>query len=142
MAVRDMRKRCASARLLGTAKLRNYRFQIAREGFATVVPQPEKTVFGALWRLTLRDLRALDAYEEIDHGIYIRTKIDVRPRRSGVVPAIIYIATNAEPGRPQRRYIRGICESARRFKFPAAYLRELSKWETPSLDSSARGPSP
>ena len=142
MAIRDMRKRCRSARFLGTAKLRNYRFQIAREGFATVVPHPDKTVFGALWRLKRRDLRALDAYEEIDRGIYRRTTMGVRPRRGGVVPAIIYIAANAGPGRPQRRYIRGIGESARRFKFPAAYLRELSKWETPPLESRARSSSP
>jgi len=132
MAVRDMRKRCPGATLLGTAKLCNWRFQIAREGFATVVSDPGKTVFGTLWRLTLRDLRALDAYEEIDRGVYIRAKIDFRPRRGAGVPGIIYITANAGPGRPQWRYIRGIVESAPRFKFPAAYLRELSKWGAPA----------
>ncbi|MFZ0694831.1 MAG: gamma-glutamylcyclotransferase family protein, partial [Alphaproteobacteria bacterium] len=131
MAVRDMRSRCPGAKRLGTAKLRNFRFRINRDGHATVVPDARKTVFGALWRLTVRDLRALDAFEEIDRGIYIRTRVDVRPPRGGTIPAIIYLAANAEPGRPQRRYIRGIVESARNLKFPAAYRRELSQWEAP-----------
>ena len=142
MAVRDMRSRCPGAKLLGTAKLRNFRFHINRDGHATVVPDARKTVFGALWRLTVRDLRALDAFEEIDRGIYIRTRIpvriysrkriDVRLPRGSMIPVIIYLATNTEPGRPQRRYIRGIVESARHFRFPAAYRHELSQWEAPA----------
>lgn len=132
MAVEDMRARCPGAKLLSTARLCGFRFQISRDGFATVVPDAAKTVFGALWRLTAGDLRALDAYEEIDRGIYTRTRIDVRLRHGGVTRAIIYMAANVEPGRPRRRYIRAIIESARHFKFPAAYLRELSQWETPA----------
>ena len=132
MAVRDMRSRCPGAMLLGTAKLRNFRLHINRDGYATIVPDARKTVFGALWRLTVRDLRALDAFEEVDRGIYIRTRMDVRLPRGGMMPAIIYLATNAEPGRPQRRYIRGIVESARHFRFPAAYRHELSQWEAPA----------
>ena len=137
IAIRDMRSRCPGAKLLGTAKLRSFRFRINRDGYATVVPDARKTVFGALWRLTVRDLRALDAFEEIDRGIYIRTRVDVRLPRGGAIPAIIYLATNAEPGRPQRRYIRGIVESARHFKFPAAYRRELSQWEAPQRPRGA-----
>jgi gamma-glutamylcyclotransferase (GGCT)/AIG2-like uncharacterized protein YtfP len=83
-------------------------------------------VFGALWRVTPADLRALDAYEEVDKRLYARRRIAVRRPRAGIVSAIIYVAADSDQGVPQRRYIRGIVESARRLRFPSRYLRELS----------------
>jgi gamma-glutamylcyclotransferase (GGCT)/AIG2-like uncharacterized protein YtfP len=128
MDSRAMRLRCPGAKLLGTATLKGYRFQIGRDGFATVGPAAGKTVFGALWRLTLRDLRALDAYEDIARGLYTRTTMDVRPSRGGTVPAILYLAARSQSGRPQKGYLRGVIASARTLNFPAAYRREIARW--------------
>lgn len=129
MSIPGMRARCPGAKLLGTATLDGYRFRINRDGFATVVADGCSSVFGALWHLTARDLRALDIYEEVGRGVYLRTRLDVRPPNGGATSAIVYLATDPDPGRPRRRYMRGIIGSARHFKFPAAYLRELAQWE-------------
>jgi gamma-glutamylcyclotransferase (GGCT)/AIG2-like uncharacterized protein YtfP len=132
MDSRAMRLRCPGAKLLDTAALQGYRFQIGRDGFATVAPAAGKTVFGALWRLTLRHLRALDAYEDIARGLYTRTTMDVRPSRGGTVPAVLYLAARPQSGRPQKGYMRGVIASARALNFPAAYRREIARWDSPS----------
>jgi gamma-glutamylcyclotransferase (GGCT)/AIG2-like uncharacterized protein YtfP len=129
MSVRDMRARCPGGRLCGTAALEGFRFQINRHGYATVVPRRGGTVFGALWRLTPRDLRALDAYEGVDEGYYVKDRLDVRLPEGGTACAVIYVATNASPGTPRRGYIRDIIEAARRLRFPAPYMRELAGWQ-------------
>ena len=135
MSVRDMRTRCPGGRLCCTAALEGFGFRINRFGYATVVPRPGGTVFGALWRLTARDLRALDAYEGVDEGYYVQDRFEVRLRVGGTARALVYVATNAVPGAPRRVYMRDIVEAARTLQLPAPYLRELAGWEP-------RGPRP
>jgi len=71
-----MRRRCGAAVPLGPAVLRGWRYVIA-QGYGSVAPAPGMHVFGVLWRLTPRDLAALNAFESLDSGRYRRAMLAV-----------------------------------------------------------------
>src|SRR5262249_45674755 len=71
-----MRKRCPGATALGIAALRDNRYVIAR-GYGAFKRAGGRTVFGVLWRLTPRDLAALNLFESLDSGLYRRAMLTV-----------------------------------------------------------------
>jgi hypothetical protein len=73
-----MAARCPGATPLGPATLHGWRFIIGAEGYASMVRQPGGVIYGVLWRLTPRDLAAVNAYERVDDGLYLRRIVPVR----------------------------------------------------------------
>ena len=55
-------------------------------------------------RLTPRDLAAVNAYERVDDGLYLRRIVPVR-HRANIVPALAYILRRKGEGRPRPAYI-------------------------------------
>jgi hypothetical protein len=72
MIVPMMRRMCPAARCEGRAVLPGYRVFIIQEGYASIrrAPASGSCVHGVLWRLTSRDLAALNAYENLAGGLY------------------------------------------------------------------------
>ncbi len=130
MVEAQMTRRCPTARILGRAILRHYRFSIFRSGFATVVPARGGSVHGLLWRLSPRDERVLDAYEEIEKGIYHRAVLPVEAEGQ-VIPALIYLARDRMPGRAPAAYLRPIAEAARLHGFPPEAVAQIETWLSP-----------
>jgi gamma-glutamylcyclotransferase (GGCT)/AIG2-like uncharacterized protein YtfP len=130
-----MGKRCPGAVALGPAQLRGWRYMIMGDGYASVVPEPGATVHGVLWRVTPRDLAALNAYEALHTGLYRRRLLSVRHAR-GVVPALVYLARSRALGRARAGYQDGIVlPAARDWGLPDSYLAELTRW----VPASAHG---
>jgi hypothetical protein len=73
-----MRARCPDARAIGTMTLPGWRFIISPDGFASLVRQPGGRVHGVLWRLSTRDVAAINAYENVQSGLYVRRRLPVR----------------------------------------------------------------
>src|SRR5262249_57754654 len=98
-----MRRRCPGARALGPAMLNGYRFFVGLDGWGSVAPSGGDTVHGVLWRLTPRDIAALNAYELVHQGLY-----DVRylPVSYGTqrVRAMIYLLRRRAVGNPKPGY--------------------------------------
>jgi gamma-glutamylcyclotransferase (GGCT)/AIG2-like uncharacterized protein YtfP len=116
--------RCPGARFEGRAVLSGHRFIIMRHGLATIVPMRGAVVHGVLWRLTPRDLAALNAYENIDAGLYRAvTKVVVAERRR--IPALVYEASNRVRGRPKSGYMDVVTTAARDAGLPPHYIRGL-----------------
>ena len=128
METAPMAERCPQAILLEIAVLSGYRFLINRIGDATVVPDPAASVHGVLWRISHADELALDQYEELSLGLYDKTQTTVRSGAGVLRTAMIYLARDAQPGRPTLPYMQGILRAAREHGFPEAYLRELQQW--------------
>lgn len=124
MASAGMRERCASPSVLGVATIPGYRFRIANRGYATMVPDPGSVVYGLLWSLTDEDLTALDQYEGVPAGDYIRTTIGV-PFRGNQLEAQVYLAADPAPGKPRRKYLDVIIQAARELGLPPAYIAEV-----------------
>jgi hypothetical protein len=131
-----MRARCPTAAALGTATLQHWRFIIGVEGHGSIAPQPGGIVHGVLWRLGPRDLTALNAYECIDCGLYIRRILPVR-RGAGLLPALVYILRRPGEGRPRPAYIHLVAAAAREWDLPEPYIERLCRW-SPSRWSGAR----
>ena len=111
---------------LGVARLKDYRFLVTADGYASVVPHPRGCVHGLLWRLTARDRVTLDLWENIAAGLY-------RPEMLPVIVAgkrrraLVYVARARPRGVPRPGYMEIVMAAARECgiagrlcRFPAA----------------------
>jgi gamma-glutamylcyclotransferase (GGCT)/AIG2-like uncharacterized protein YtfP len=119
-----MRRYAPDARAIGVAMLPDHRFVITGDGYASVVPSRGTTVHGVLWRITPRDRVLLDAWENVEGGLY---RVDTVPVRAaaGRTPALVYFARPAGEGRPKPGYIELVLAAARQWELPDAYIRSI-----------------
>lgn len=122
-----MRARCRDAHPLGVAVLQGWRFLVNADGYASVAPRSGATVPGVLWRLTPRDLAALNAYEALASGLYRRRVLPVLAGQ-GCRPALVYVARRTAPGRPRPGYLGGVVEAAQAWQLPPAHVAALRRW--------------
>jgi hypothetical protein len=130
-----MRARCPNARAIGSITVSGWRFVIAPDGFASLVRRPGSRVHGVLWRLSTRDVAAINAYENVQSGLYLRRRLPVRLKHSAT--ALVYIARRQGTGTPRPGYINQVVEAARDWKLPQPYIRSLARW-APSRWRGAR----
>lgn len=121
-----MLTRCPGARIIAPARLARHRFFIMESGWASVIRDPARSVHGLLWDVPLADVRALDAFEAVDRGLYSKVLQGVIPETGGSRRALVYIGASVKPGRPQTGYMEGVVAAAEAAGLPAAYLRELA----------------
>jgi gamma-glutamylcyclotransferase (GGCT)/AIG2-like uncharacterized protein YtfP len=131
-----MQARCPRAEAIGTATLSGWRFVINPEGFGSIAPHPGERVYGVLWRLSARDLAAINAYERVDSGLYVRRHLSVRCGATQAI-ALVYIARRRGEGLPRPGYIPLVVEAAREWQLPEAYIHALARW-APSRWAGAR----
>ena len=123
----SMLRRCPGACAVGPARLDHWGFVVTRDGYASIVQRPGGVVHGVLWRLSARDLAALNAYESLDSGLYRRRMLAVS-RDGRRVRAVVYLAREARAGRPKPGYQALVVAAARAWDLPAAYVRGLERW--------------
>ena len=126
MDAEQMGHRCPGAERVGIAKLPEHRVLINTEGVGTVIPADGGSVFGLLWRLSEKDVAALDAYEGVASGHYRREYVTV-DAGGGQILALVYVAATVTPGKSRPGYLDGVLKAARDIGLPEAYLSELSK---------------
>ena len=85
-------------------------------------------MYGALWRLTPRDLAALHAYELLHQGLYQARHLPVRRgerrlARHGLRAAPADRSARAKPG-----YVEAIAAAARVWDLPEGYVRSIERW--------------
>lgn len=133
-----MHQRCAGAKAMGPARLEGWRYVISRDGYASLVACPGSAVHGVLWRLTLRDLAALNVYESLASGLYRRRMLPVRYGAKRV-SALTYLGRHGQPRRPQPGYQDGVVVAAARdWGLPADYLAELARWSASAWRGARR----
>jgi gamma-glutamylcyclotransferase (GGCT)/AIG2-like uncharacterized protein YtfP len=119
-----MRRRCPEARALGPAQLDGWRFIITRDGYASLVRDRGARVHGVLWRLSPRDLAALNAYEQ---SAYLRRILPVRHGRTRW-PALVYLAPQLGGGKARPGYQELVVAAARDWQLPEAHVAALARW--------------
>jgi AIG2-like family len=122
-----MAARCPASRPLGVARLARHRFVITCDGYASVVRDPRRMVWGVLWDLALADVRALDRYECIATGLYRKLNQPVLAT-GGARRALLYVASKSAPGQARTGYVEGIAAAAREAGLPASYIAEVEAW--------------
>jgi len=125
-----MRRRCPDAVARGRARLDGWRFVIMAAGFASIVPDQGSSVHGVLWSVAPRDLAALNAYESVDSGLYVRRVLPVRCD-TRIEPALVYVGTNRAAGRPRPGYQSIVVAAAERWGLPPGYVGMLGRHGAP-----------
>jgi hypothetical protein len=122
-----MLARCPHSKPVGPARLMRHRFLVMDEGYASVIRDPHRVVWGLLWDLALADVPALDRYESLHTGLYTKALQPVLtaqgPRR-----AMTYLGRSAKPGLPRGSYMENVLHAAEEAGLPADYRRELAMW--------------
>lgn len=127
-----MARRCPGARPLGPARLDGFAFRITADGYASVTPHAGATVHGVLWRLTPRDLAALNTFESLDSGLYRRARLPVR-RGTRCHGALVYVGRRPAgdgrrgEGRPRPGYIATLVAAATAWGLPGRYVTMLRR---------------
>jgi hypothetical protein len=119
-----MAVRCPRSKPLGIAALMRHRLAVMREGFLTIVRDPRPRVHGVLWDLALADVAALDRFEGLREGLYVKA---IQPviAAEGPKRAIVYIGANAGPGRAREAYIRDILAAGAAWGLPRDGMEAL-----------------
>lgn len=133
-----MRRHAREATPLGVAVLPGHRFVITADGYASVEPARSQQVYGVLWRIMPRDRVTLDAWENVEAGLYRATTLLVRHGR-GSKPALVYLVRPGSEGRPKPGYIELVVTAALQWEFPEPYIRSLEAFTSVRpLGSGAR----
>ncbi len=122
-----MAQRCPASKPVGIGRLMRHRFFIFDEGYASVMRDPQRAVWGMVWDLALADVPALDRYESLSTGLYtkvVQPIVTIKgPRR-----AVVYVGRSTKPGAPKPGYMEAIVEAAAHAGLPEDYIKGLSLW--------------
>jgi gamma-glutamylcyclotransferase (GGCT)/AIG2-like uncharacterized protein YtfP len=121
-----MARRCPRSKALGLARLERHRLALMREGWLTAVRAPTSAVHGVLWDLALSDIPALDRYEGVAQGLYVKLTQAVIAER-GPKQAIVYFGVNSGPGAPRAAYIAEVLAAARSWPLSAEGVEALER---------------
>jgi len=121
-----MRRRCPTAREAGIGVLRGHRFLIMANGYASVAPAPGCDVYGLLWRIGPPDLAALDDYEDVAGGLYVRNTLPVL-QDGQTIQALVYLGCERREGRPRADYMALVVNAARECGLPEDYVAKLER---------------
>ena len=124
-----MQARCPGAAALGPARLCGWRYVIA-SGYGSVARASGAAVFGVLWRLTPRDLAALNIFESLDSGLYRRALLTVEQdgRRAR---ALVYVGRPGGRPRPMPGYQERLVVAASEWHLPPRYIAALRRLAPP-----------
>jgi len=129
-----MARRCPNSRALGLARLPRHRFIVTRDGYASVIRDPRDEVHGVLWDCSLSDIRALDKFEELASGLYVKISQPVIVP-GGAKRALVYIGRSGDPGKPKPGYMEAVTDSAKHWALPETYIAGLDRFlSKPTLD--------
>ena len=125
-----MLERCPHSPAADTGWLNGWRLTFGGEdlgwdgALATIVEDPDSTVFVALYDVSPADYELLDRWESAESGLY--RKIHVRVSTlDGELLASVYALNAYEGGLPSARYLGLIAEAADKAGAPDDYVAEL-----------------
>lgn len=139
----QMSRRCPGYTTIGLAELRDHKltFPLTSHdwggGVASVGVAHGETMWGAVYDLSDDDLAALDHYEHFlgsddQHNVYDRetTSVELVRADDGSFPrrlqVWIYVARQANPSPPSRRYLDVVLSGARHHRLPDDYVEQLA----------------
>jgi gamma-glutamylcyclotransferase (GGCT)/AIG2-like uncharacterized protein YtfP len=125
MDVAAMATRCPRSKPLGLARLMRHRLVAMQEGWLSVARDARSTVHGVLWDLALADVAALDRFENVHEGLYIK-RLQSVVADAGARRALVYLGGNSGPGVLRADYLAAVIASARYWNLPAEAIAALA----------------
>ena len=133
--LRQMRRRCPDSQRIDKVILRGYRLVFPRRdihwrgGVAGIAPDVGLHVEGALYRTSDNDLAALDRYEGVCEGEYIRANVVVEMSDHSNRAALTYLAVAEVESEsvfaPSDRYLDAIIQGARDHDLSYQWIQHL-----------------
>ncbi len=128
--VRQMFQRCPTARIIGTAEIKDYEllFKGSKTGsYLTIEPKANSSVPVAVWEVQPSDERSLDRYEGYPHFYYKKDlTLPIKGCKTGIVrerEAFVYIMHEERPlGTPSNNYFATCADGYAYFDFDLMYL--------------------
>ena len=121
----EMAKHCPTAKLIGTAELKNYRlaFRGSRAGALVTIEKAKGSIVPALlWEISTQDEAALERWFGVPE-LYRKATIKVR-RDGAPVDALIFILISGKPqNKPSAFYYSTLLEGYRAAGFDADILK-------------------
>ncbi|WP_133743580.1 gamma-glutamylcyclotransferase [Actinorugispora endophytica] len=136
----QMVKRAPHSPLWNTGWLQGWRLTFgggSAEGdgaLATVVEDPDSSVFVAVYDVPDWDTPVLDGWEGSDLGVYSRIKVRVTTLMDGEVTAWTHVLNDYEGGLPTAIYLGLIADAAEKAGAPADYVADLRTRPCDSVD--------
>lgn len=136
--VRQMMIRCPSARIIGTANIKDYKlmFKGSQTGsYLTIEPAPDSEVPVGVWEITADDERVLDRYEGCPNFYYKKElNLPITGIRTGKIrhrDAFMYIMDERRPlGTPTDFYLQTCVQGYIDFRFDLDVLFEAYRFST------------
>jgi hypothetical protein len=125
MDVAAMALRCPRSKPVGVARLMRHRLVAMREGWLSVTRDAHETVHGILWDIALADVAALDRFEGVREGLYVKI-LQAVATDAGARRALVYFGANAGPGVVRADYLQAVIAAARHWRLPAEALASLA----------------
>jgi gamma-glutamylcyclotransferase (GGCT)/AIG2-like uncharacterized protein YtfP len=127
-----MRERAPGARSLGAARLGGWRLTFTADapddgyGVPHIVPDDNDEVWGVLWEVTEVELKALDDYEGVDSGAYVRDRIVVT-RGGRESEAVVYMTPPRSHRPPSKEFVAQLVRGAEAHSLPITYIERLRR---------------
>jgi hypothetical protein len=125
MDVAGMASRCPRSKPLGVARLMRHRLVAMREGWLSVVRDPRGIVHGVLWDIAPADVAALDRFEAVGKGLYVK-RLQAVVAQGGAKRALVYFGANSGPGVLRADYAGDVIAAAQYWNLPADTLAALA----------------
>ena len=136
--VHAMQRRCPTAVCTGTALLHDHRPTAMREGWLTITHEAGWSTPGLLWSLQPSDIDALDIYEDIEKGLYVKERrLVVRSADDTPLDVMLYLGSNSGPGTLHEEYAGRVATSIRRH---LPELGEICEKTAALIESLSSGP--
>ena len=123
-----MAKRCPQSRKIGIACLAGYRWIISTRGYASIVLSPADEVQGVLFEISESDEDALDGFEGVHSGLYVKKSLAVYCDGKKEL-ALVYIDPITAQGAPKKEYIHrinaGLADAHLSEVYVARYIRKF-----------------
>jgi len=125
--VRQMAKRCPSAKIVGSGMIQNWKLKfhtISGPAYATIIKSKGDSVPVLIWEIDTASERALDRYEGYPR-FYVKKIINIKMDSGLVLKGMAYIMNNkSKPGTPTLDYLRTIYEGYYVNKLDIQYFDE------------------
>lgn len=130
--VEQMRFRCPTARVIGTAVIEDYELLFKGSGtgsYLTIEPKQGASVPVGVWEVEERDEASLDRYEGYPSFYYkkdLKVKVtEFNTGRECIMDTFVYIMhEDRSIGMPTRMYMRTCLDGYKAFGFDEAFLME------------------
>jgi len=132
--LRQMARRCPTAKIFGKGILKEYRLLfkgVPGNAYVTIEPYEGGQVPVLLWDLQPEDEESLDCYEGYPN-FYYKKDLKVELDNGGIVKAMVYIMTDKIKGRlnlnfPSPRYLNIVREGYESAGFDYAFINDALK---------------